>query len=241
MKKLQERTLGTRLSNAQDFATKLAGFKNYRALGPNTTLEHFNQLLSLIQQSNNASASGKLSWSMAVDQRQQLFSDDAKSIRRLLAPINAAVKAQYGIRSKAATEVRSRVKSLRGIRANAIALKAKVAGDTTTDKRISVSHQAMGSIAKSFADVVTIIGELSPAFDPTDTDLSVNSLRQKHAKIEEVGQRMSNGYAAWKTALAGRDQHYAELFDCSLHIKEVVKAQYGVSSTEYSLIKSIRL
>ena len=239
MKTKNELTFGTKISDALHLATVLAGIEKYKAPRETETLEQYQQLISSIQEANNASAASKEVVSLATEEKQQLFFKHEKSIRNLLTPIHAAVKAQYGFSSRETSDVSAKVRSMRGGSSHKRTVTDAKAVTDGSDKTISTSHLSTGSIAQNFADMIAAIGELKPAFDPANPELAIDSLQQKYAQLIAVGSKMSNGRASLHKSRTKRNSQYAELKDRTRRIKASIKSQYGVKSSEYQLIKSI--
>ncbi|MEP6676862.1 MAG: hypothetical protein ABJA78_17000 [Ferruginibacter sp.] len=236
MKKISESSFGTHLANAQNLATVLAGFNNYQASMPTASLDYFNQLIASIRAANNASAIGRHELSLATEKRQQLFSRHQQSIKKLLSPIGAAIRSQYGLRSKEAADFSAKLKNMRGKRVGKKTA-VMVDGKEQETKSISVSHAGVGTITQHFADMISVIGQLQPAFNPVNKDISMEKLQDTHNNLLTVNNSLASSHAEWIRARLVRDEQYLQLKESVKLIKESVKAQYGLHSTEYTIIK----
>ena len=242
MKRKSEQTLGKYLATAQNLANTLAGFSNFKSPAADVTLEQLNQIITDIDKINAVAAAKKSIWSLTIEERQKIFDKEKDSVKSLLRPIRLAVRAQYGTNSKHATDVSGHVKNMRPRsvmkKTGATSANATAVEESTG---ISRSHRSKGSITKSFSDLVSAIAQFTPAFEPGNEAISMQSLLVKHQQLVTVSDKLNSNYAEWKTAMNRRNEQYSKLKDCFIRLKNAVDSQYGKDSTEYSLIKHLAI
>lgn len=229
-----ENTLGTKLSKAQAFITTLQGFTNYKPLRPTESITELQQLVSAIATANNDVTTALQQYSDAVEQRQQVFYKGANSIRKLVVPINAAVKATFGKTSLESKQVNTLVQKIAGEKP----VKIKE-GDKETI--ISQSQRSFGSQAQHFEEIVTLLANKGTAYDPGNSAISAAALQSMVTGLPQLNFNVTTRYNILKQKRDARMALYNDLSERIARAKESVKSQYGIKSTEYGMVKGIRI
>lgn len=233
-KKNVEVTFGTRIQNAQNLITILQTFTNYVPLRQEDSVDDMKKLIKTIQNTNNAEANYLQAYTLAVDVRQKTFNGEDTSIKTIVTPIIATLRAQYGKDSKEVTSLSELIKKIRGTSTR----KEKTNVD---EKSISTSQQSYASLTQNFADLIASLEALKPKFVPTNPILLPEALKEKLDIIRKATDDLTSSFIALDKERKTRNILYLELTQRTQRIKESVKAQYGVKSTEYASVKGLKI
>jgi len=228
-----ERTFGSKLLNSETLLTAISSFRDYEANIPDLEPANLERHITAIKPANSEIAICKQNYSLSVDIRQGLFITNPKSIQKLLSPINATVKAIYGRNAKQSTDVAAIISKIRGDNN-----KIKKNPD---DQSVSQSHRSFGSKIQYFGDTISNLKNFGSRYDPSNQDITVESLNHLHSQATDSNQAVANDYAIFKQKNAIRIEKYAELSALCQRIKDSIKSQYGNSSSQYLLIKGLKI
>ncbi len=234
MASTSEATFGAKIANAAAIATHLKSFNGYIAPTAETTIANYEALITSIKVENNNTSLKRSEYSMAVETRQKHFVTHPSSIAKLISPISSAVKAKLGKTSKEVNDVAALITKIRGERAT----KPKE-GDTK--EKISQSERSYGSMTQNFADIVSTLTALGANYAPVNELIKLPNLQAKIAEINQANNLVTSTYGGLKVSADQRNTLYETLAERTQRIKESIKSQYGVSSTEYKLIKGLRV
>ena len=70
MKKINERTFGSQLTNAKNMSTVVAGFSNYKPPRVDESVENFNSLIGAIEKSNSDESLAFESRSLSIEEKK---------------------------------------------------------------------------------------------------------------------------------------------------------------------------
>jgi hypothetical protein len=236
-----EITFGTKIANAEAIATHVKSFTDFVPPTENTSMANYETLIGEFKGENNSITSKKTSYSNEVDTRQKLFFKNLDSVNKSLSPITSAVKAKLGKSAKPVATLTALVVKIRGEK------KAKPKdpkADDAVDKKkedVSQSQRSFASITQHFTDIVTTVTDLGTDYAPVNDAHKLPALNAKLIKMKEVNDGVTSAYGILKTGFDNRTVLYADLADRTQRIKEQVKSQYGVASTEYKLIKGLKV
>ncbi|MBK5212949.1 MAG: hypothetical protein JJE55_04730 [Flavobacteriaceae bacterium] len=229
-----EKTFGSRLYNAEQLSTNVATFTGYVALTPETTVAAYNTLINEVGQNNTLIATLQSPFSLAVAARQNLFEKDPTSLARTLSPIAAFVKAKFGKTSKQAADITNLVNKIRGEKT--AELKKDEEGEF-----VSQSHRSFGSQTQFLADIIATLTSYGTDYAPTNPNITLEQLSTLLDSLTAVNTAVTTAYGQLKPVKDVRKLQYEDLSKRSQTIKETVKSQYGVQSTEYKLIKGFKI
>jgi hypothetical protein len=233
MKSTSETSYGARIGNADKLLTAINSFGDYQPQKPELSIADFSDKIDKIKSKNTTVASNKQSYSLAVDNRKQLFTKDQFSITKLLSPINATVKTSFGRNSKEATDVASIIAKIRG--AN-----TKSSTKATTDQAsVSQSYQSYSSKTQFFADLLAYLNNFGADYNPSNAKTTLVELTSLHTNSSAANSNVMNTFSIFVTNNDNRIVAYKDLSQVALRIKDNVRAQYGNDSTQYKLIKGL--
>ena len=236
-----EITFGAKIANASKISANLKTFTGYVAPTTNTSIPNYDALIASITSENTGVATKKAAYSAAVDVRQKLFFKDKDSVLKILSPVTSAVRSKLGKKAKAVTDLTALVVKIRGAKkAKGKDPKANNAGKEDKEV-ISNSERSYGSITQNFSDIITTLVSLGTSYAPANSDFALAALQTKLVSIKAASDTTTTTYAALKTGIKNRLSQYDDLAEKTQRIKESVKSQYGVKSTEYALIKGLKV
>ncbi|WP_395057923.1 hypothetical protein [Flavobacterium sp.] len=233
MKSTSENSYGARIGNAEKLATALQTFVNYQPQKPEFSFNEFNNFITQIKNLNNTVATKKQTYSLSVESRKQLFEKSDYSIQKILSPINATVKASFGKQAKEATDVASIIAKIRG---------ANTKPTTTTDQAsVSQSYQSYSSKTQFFADLITNLTNFGVNYNPSNNQLLVTNLDAIHTNATAANNQVMDSYSQLKQNNDTRISSYNQLSQIAIRIKDSIKSQYGNQSSEYNLVKGLKI
>lgn len=237
-----ETTFGARVANAEKISAAVKTFTGYVAPTTDTSITNYDALIASLKTKNADVATKKTNYSAAVETRQKLFFKDKDSVLKLLSPIAAALRAKLGKTAKPVTDVMAMVVKIRGEKkAKPKDPKAEDAQTKETKDTVSQSEKSYGSITQNFNDIVTNVTTLGTDYAPVNTNIKLPALNTKLTAITAANTGAANTFSLLKASYATRTTNYDDLSEKTQRIKEQVKSQYGVASTEYKLIKSLKV
>ena len=234
MASTSEVTFGSRLNNAETLATHLQSFKDYVAQTPDQSVANVQAVITNIKAHNNTTAGNKQDYSAAVDLKQKLFQKDKDSLLKLLSPIGSAVRSAFGKTSKEAANTAALITKIRGI-------KVKKEPKEPDEETVSQSERSFGSITQTFADIIATLQKFGSNYNPANEQVKLPALTDKLAQLTTANTNVPLAYGKLKQSRDERIVLYKNLTDITQRIKEAVKSQYTVGSTEYELIKGLRI
>lgn len=230
-----ENTFGAKLRRAQDLLTFISGFTNYAPPRSEESIDRMGNLINSIITTNSTESSYHANYKVSVDKRQSAFSKSEGSVEKLISPIKGAIDAQYGKKSTEAEVVNSIIKKMRATKLT------KSPADPTKEKQeatVSQSERSYGSMTQFFNDIVSKLSQFQ-GYNPSNNILKIDSLKSIATHLTTLNNEVAKNTQLLKTIRTTRQEQYADLKDRVQRIKSYVKAQYGVQSTEYNLIKGL--
>ena len=151
-----------------------------------------------------------------------------------LTPISAYTKALFGKTSKEAELVVALVNKLRGEKTN------KYKKDETGEW-VSQSQRSYGSMTHNFSNLIDTLISFGATYAPSTDNITIDKLQELLEQLNESSEKVTQSYSKLKTQQDIRVAQYEDLTSRSSRIKETIKSIYGVSSTEYKLIKGLKI
>ena len=230
-----ENTFGAVLRRSQDVQTYISGFEGYNPPRPNETAEKMMTLINAIIATNGLEAVHHENYKAAVDARKAAFAETPESVQKLLYQIKGAVEAQYGKKSTEAVVINAIVKKMRDTKLQKTSDNPEKPDQA---KKISQSERSFGSITQLFSNIISNLTQFN-AFNPSNSAIKIPALQATAAQLTILNNDVAQKMQQLKTIRATRQKQYADLKDRVRRIKAYVKSQYGNTSTEYNLIKSL--
>lgn len=241
MASFSENTFGARIANAEAISTHLKSFTGFVAPTTDTSIASIDTLIKSLKTENSGIATKKLAYSTAVDVRAKLFFKTPDSVEKLLSPITAAVKAKLGKTSKPATDIAALTVKIRGEKKKKDDTPAAEGKESKKKDPVSQSERSYGSMTQHFADIVATVTALDTDYAPVNDTIKVAALTTKIGTIKTANNNVTATYGALKNSVDSRQNQYEDLSEKIQRVKDAVKSQYGVGSTEYKLIKGLKV
>ena len=229
-----ENTIGARVTNAEYLSTYLKGFKNFAPSDPALSGPELADLIANIKAANTETAAAIQHYSNAIDARNKLFTEDVDSVRYVLSAIGATVRASFGKTSKEAGNIAEMIHNLRG-------KTFKKSTKTPTEESISQSERSFGSMTQNFSAMITTLESFGSKYTPSNSAISIPTL---HIKLNLMGESNIAVAAAYGPLKEKRDDRfvlYQRVNILTQRIKDAIKSQYGLKSTEYNLVKGLKV
>lgn len=230
-----EVSYGARIGNAEKLVAALQNFNGYAPIKPEYSINAYNDLITEIKSQNNAVASAKQNYSLAVDNRQRIFDNGDDSIKKMLSPINGAIKVIYGRTAKEATDAAAIIAKIRG------ANNKKSTAANPNDETVSQSYQSYNSRVQFFSDLIVNLTNFGVNYAPANPSLTIAALTNTYTTAVAANADVMNKFTLFSQNNNTRISNYDLLSQTSIRIKDSIKAQYGFNSTEYNLIKGLKI
>ena len=237
MASTSENTFGAKLRNAQDLLNYIQGFIGYAPPRTQESVASMTTLITSIVTANTTTANNQQQYKAATAARQAAYKGTNGSIEKLLPSIKGAVEAQFG---KKATETASIGAQIKTMRSNKLVKSPTDPTKLTQEKTVSLSERSFGSMVQSFNNIIASLQQFS-GYNPSNPNLKVAALQATATNVNTLNNTVAQKTLALKNAKSNRDTQYADLKDRVQRIKSYVKAQYGVASNEYNLIKGLKI
>jgi hypothetical protein len=234
MASTSELTFGSRLANANTLVTHLQSFTDYAAQTPDQSTASMQALIAEITAQNKTTAGDKQDYSTAIDLRRKVFQKDEDCLIKLLSPIGSAVRSALGKTSKEAANIAALITKIRGI-------KPKKEPKEPTEETVSQSERSFGSITQNFSDIIATLEKFGANYNPANKKVTLPALTDKLARLTEANTNVPVTFGRLKKSRDDRNELYKKLTDITQRIKDAVKSQYTLGSSEYALIKALKI
>ena len=235
MRSTSETGYGARVGNAEKLVAALQNFNNYQAIKPEYSINSYTGLINTTKAQNTTVAGKKQSYSLAVDNRIQIFEKRELAIDKVLSAINGTVKVSFGRTSKEATDVAAIIAKIRGANIR------KSKSTNPDDQTVSQSFQSFNSKAQFFSDLIVYLTNFGQNYQPANAALKIAGLNEIYTDAIAANSNVMDTFTQFAQSNTTRIDGYFQLSQTAIRIKDSVKAQYGYNSTEYSLIKGLRI
>jgi 5'-3' exonuclease len=232
-KSKSETSYGARIGNAEKLVAALQNFNAYQPIRPEYGISSYTDLINATKLQNTTVAGKKQSYSLAVDNRKQIFETGSMAINKILSPINGTVKGSYGRTSKEANDVAGIIAKIRG--AN---IKKSAKPD---EEAVSQSYQSYSSKAQFFSDLIVNLTNFGTNYEPVNDDLKIIGLNEIYTNAIAANSLVMATFSQFAQQNTSRIDSYYQLSQSATRIKDSIKAQYGNHSTEYQLIKGLNI
>lgn len=234
---MSEKTFGAILQRGYDIHTHTSSYQGFLPPRDEDKPENQKILLDSITEINAGVIKCNDGYTDAVATRQNLFNDSPTSMTKLLALIIGAVVSQYNKNSVEHKLIAGIVKKIRSSRVE----KAPKPDDPNAKEKISQSTRSYGSQTQLFNDIITTLGNFTPAYAPSNTAITLTALKALAKSMTDSNAAVASTFGARSKIIENRLAKYKELRESTGRIKAYTKSQYGVGSNEFKLIKGIEI
>ena len=228
-----ENTFGMRIKNAEDTVIILNSLENFQPLVPEDAPESLLQLIEELKKADRDEAVALQNFSVNAAERKNLITTGEHSLKKLISPIRAYLQAMYGKKNQQFINLNKILNQITGFRPG----RDKKNQD---EKTISSSQQSYASLTQVFSDLIATLQVLSPAYNPPNEMIQLNTLQEKYTNINQYNTLVTSLSSILNTARDKRNQLLDDLKNRLQRIKKSVQSQYGNTSVEYAQLKSYR-
>lgn len=221
-----------RLAKAQQLHQFINTFQNYNPGIPELTSTGFQTLITQLNTTQSEYTTKHHIFAESSKERKKIFATNPNSIAKSLTKVNAYVKASKGKNSQQYIDVNTLLNKIRGESPITIT-------NSPTQETISRSERSFGSQLQNFNDVITLLKEFNTEYAPTNTELSLISLKSLHDQAQLINNSVTTNFGHYKPKINERQNGFVTLNETANRIKEMVKSQYGTTSVEYKLIRGL--
>lgn len=229
-----EATFGARVNNAEKLVTYLESFPAYNPQNAELSIVNLKSLILDIKAKNDITAGNAQVYGAAVEVRQKLFYKDPDSIKNMMTPLLAAARATFGKNSKDTAMIKALVVNIRGI-------KVKKSKKDPTEDSVSQSAMSFGSITQNFADIISTLEKYGTEYAPANDAIKIQTMKDKLPLLTQVNENVTAVYGKLKEVRDDRVTLYQILSELSQRVKDAVKSQYNMKSSEYVLVKGLKI
>ena len=229
-----EVTFGARLNNAQTLQTHVQSFTNYTSSSPELMPAALQALVDEARNHNTDVASNTQLYGTVVNTRKQLFQNGPGSLIKTLSPIGSEVRSAFGKTSKEAAYIKGMVDKIRGVKVS----KAKKQPD---EEFVSQSERSYGSMTQNFSNIITTLQNYGAKYSPSNKSIQLPALLTFLTSLSQANTDVTTAFGKFKVATGKRADTFKTLTDTCQRAKDAVKSQYLVSSTEYALVKGLKI
>ncbi len=235
MTRSRESSFGARLLRAQELSTYVSQFQNYAPPRMEESVGGFTEWVNQTSMVNTEETQSRQAYNTVVVTRGNAFRKQEGSVTKLLPLIRGQVMAQYGKNSIEFNQIDGVIANIRDTR-----IIVKEATETTPEQTMSQSEQSYGSMTQYFSNLVSNLAQ-SPGYNPSNPMLQIGTLQNFVVQIMQMNTEVAARLQILYEVRNRRRAIYEELHERALRIKAYVKANYGTKSSEYSLIKGLRI
>lgn len=235
MAQKNEKTWGARLQNANTIVTLLNSYGNYKPYRTKESIASLQTLITEIEAANTAVTRAQAPYKAAVQERKAAFD----TIKRLLSPILGTAKASFGKTASETVEISKLITKIRGEKPSSVSV-TDVEGKTTT-RTVSQSETSFGSIAANFNSIVAVLEQKDKDYEPANPEIEAAALRTLYNNLANLSQQVTITLNQLTQAIKTRADLYKDLADRIQQVKNAVKGQYTISSSEYKGIKGLQV
>lgn len=231
-----ETSFGARLRRAYDLLEIVQKLEGYQPPRPEEGIERFTAFVQNLEAANASVTNLRNTYTLSVAQRASQFRGGTDSLEKIIVQIRAAVEAAFGKSSTQMTLTMGIIRKMRAIKIS------KAPADPTkpaNEEAVSRSQRSYGSLTQFFSDLITTVASF-PEYKPSNGKIGVEALREKFALMHKLNNEVISNTHDLKVDVVDRKAQFEELRVRAQRIKAYVKAQYGIKSEPYMMIKGLR-
>lgn len=232
MSSTSQASFSSRLARGKKLHQFMLTFTDFSPDLPELSSVEFKTMLDSMDTTQVQHTETHHAFSEAALERRTLFTEDKSSMVKRLALINSYIRAKFTKDSQIYTDVNKLVKKIRGEKPLKI-------GKNPDVETISRSERSYGSQMENFTDLVTLATQLEETYKPANKEIRLVELQSFQTRASEMNNRTALKFAAFKPKIAERQNGFDLLNSTANRIKDMVKSQYGVASSEYKLVKGL--
>lgn len=231
-----ESSFGARLRRAYDLLALVQKLEDYQPPRPEESIEDFKTFVQKLEEANTRVTNLRNTYTLSVAQRASHFRGEDDSLEKIIVQIRAAVEAALG---KSSTQMSIITGINRKIRATKISKAPDDPTKSTNEEAVSRSQRSYGSLTQFFSDIINSVASY-PEYNPSNEKIGVTALKEKFNRMHTLNDEVMATTQDLKVAEVDRKAQFEELNARVQRIKAYIKAQYGIKSEAYMVIKGLR-
>lgn len=228
-------TFGARLRKAQEKIEYLNTISNYKPPKNDYTVESLQELANNILVVNSKINTLLLDYTLAVEERSNLFKKGEQSLEKRLTIIRNFIQAIYDKNSRHYQIVNDLIHKMRPV-------SNKKSSDELSEVEATVSKSQLsyGSLIANFQELVNVLKQYSE-YNPNNQLIKISELEILLEKLRDLSNRVSNNANLLRPVRNERQNLYNDLKVRFTRIKAYIRADFGIKSTEYVSLKDLKL
>lgn len=233
MASVSQASFASRLARAEQLFQHINSFTTYDPDVPELKPAALHDLIDQLKITQASYTTTHHDFAEAAKEREKVFTTNKDAVSKHITLIKAYISAKKGKESQQYIDVNNLVTKIRGGKSKKLAKNA-------TEQVISNCEKSYGSQLQNFTEIINLLEQYGADYQPTNPNVKLASLQAQLTTITVANKNAILTYGAYKPKIGERQTSFKTLLDTALRIKEMIKSQFGVSSTEYKLIKGLR-
>ena len=233
MSSTTERSFGSRIEKAKKLKTYITGFENYQPAEGEFSPDDLQLAIDEAETLSPQVATTLFNYRQVVAQRRVIYTKSPLSIKKIITPVNAYLRAKYGKNSANYLATKLLVAKIRGVK-----LKTKTKVDTETH---SISQQSYGSILLNYQNLINDVEALGAEYEPANQTISLRNLLDLKTQAAANNEQVNLAFGLLTPKQDQRLASFKVLSEKAQRIKDFVQSQYGIDSSEYKLVKGLNI
>lgn len=228
------------IANFQDLISFCEGYgATYNPTKESLKIPQLKTLYQTAQDKLNASKTQKTNFDNATNERRNAFKD--------LKPLSTKIVNAFAVSGAdvlAQNNLKAVNKKLQGSPSSAKKTEtpSNPATPPETAKTISTSQQSYDRLIDHFANAIEIL-EQNSVYAPNESNLQVDSLKDKLAELQTKNTELINAYTSYSNAMIERNQTLYNpltgVIQTAKEVKQYVKSIFGATSPQYKQVSGL--
>jgi hypothetical protein len=226
-------SFASRIARAEQLYQNINSFTGYNPGTDELSSKTLKNLIADVTATHALHTTTQHDFAEAAKQREKIFTSNPDAVVKNMTLVKAHIKARHGARSQNYIDVNKLVIKMRGTKPTKVTKNA-------TEVIISNTEKSYGSQLQNFASIKELLTQLNSEYVPANNKITLENLRTQFEQANAINNEVTLKYGAFKPTIAKRQNLFKTLLETASRIKEAVKSQYGMDSSEYKLIKGLR-
>lgn len=229
---MSEKSFGARLGNGKKLKASIDTFVNYEPQSGENSPTDLAKKIDDLEILDDEVGVLVNDFKDCVSERRTVFFEDELSIRKLLSPILSYVSGKYGKDSNQYRVVRSWVMKMRGQRMQPVS-------STPDAVTHSVSQMGFCSFIANFKSLIVTLEGFGVTYTPANQNITVDKLNTLHADGTLRNEKVDTAFSLMVPKVDDRVAEFAAFSTLCQCVKNFVKSQYGVRSSQFKIVTKI--
>ena len=232
MSKKSETSFASRIARAEKFYQHLMTFEDFAPGEDDLTPASYRTLIDAIKATNTQHGDTQYDFIGEAKERAKVFNSNPDSLAKVATLVKSYTRGKFKRDSHEFLSVEKLVSKMRGEKPARI-------NTATSEQTISQTERSFGAQLVNFEDIVAIVSGLGTKYVPANPTIKLTQLEAFSALGNDKNNSVANKFAIFKPLIKKRWDVFTELEDRSTRIKDMVKSQYSLNSSQYKLVKGL--